>query len=213
MNDRGDTTTPLYETAHIFTGPPLPAQRIRTALQESGEFEACLVTVAAIEVGRIDPSELRLAYVDRPDQLEPYLLRSGDVVVAARSTRIRCAIIPPELEGTVATASVIAIRCDTDRLHPRLLRAYFEHSEGNAALMSASQSTTTQLSLSVRSLEQIQVPIPPASEQAKLVALLEAADAQREAAESSIHIRYRLAQHFAVSGMTMAKTDDGDKSK
>jgi len=58
-------------------------------------------------------------------------------------------------------------------------------------------------------LKELPVPLPPIEVQRRMVALLEAADAQREAAEESIRIRYQTALHLAVTSMTQNAHGDG----
>ncbi len=199
----------LQEVAVVFTGPPAPSARVRTVLREAGPIAAPLLTVGAIGDRAVLRDEIKIVHADTESALADYRVTTGDILLAARSTLMRCAIVPPELAGAVASSSVLAIRCDPARLLPRMLAAYFEHPAGQAALLGASQSTTTQHSLTVRALKELPVPLPPIEVQRRMVALLEAADAQREAAEESIRIRYQTALHLAVTSMTQNAHGDG----
>ena len=199
----------LKEVAEVFTGPPAPSARVRTVLREAGPIEAPLLTVGALGDRAVLPDEVKTIHADAEAVLADYRVADGDILIAARSTLIRCAVVPPELDGAVASSSVLAIRCDPARLLPRMLAAYFEHHTGRTALLGASQSTTEQLSLTVKALKELPVPVPPIEVQHQMVGLLEAADAQRAAAEESIRIRYQTALHLAVTSMTQDANGDG----
>lgn len=204
---------PLGQLAHIFTGPLAPSARVRTVLRETGPVEVPLLTVGVIGDAGIRADEVRTIHAADESVLQNYRVSKGDILLAARSTLIRCAVVQPELDGAVASASVLVIRCDTAHLLPRMLVAFFEHPAGRTALLGASQSTTVQHSLTVGALKELPIPVPPIELQRRMVGLLEAADAQRAAAEESIRIRYQTALHIAVAGMTQAANGDGESSK
>lgn len=203
----------LKEVAEVFTGPPAPSARVRTVLRDAGPIEAPLLTVGAIGESAVLPDEIKTIHAETESALADYRVTKGDILLAARSTLMRCAVVPPELDGAVVSASVLAIRCNTARLLPRMLMAFFEHSAGRAALLGASQSTTVQRSLTVKAIKELPVPVPPIEVQRRMVGLLEAADAQRAAAEESIRIRYQTALHLAVTSMTQDAKGDGGSSK
>lgn len=203
----------VCEIAEVFTGPAGPGARARTVYQESGPIKARLLTVGAVGDGVVIADEVTVIHAETETSLRHYRLADGDILLAARSTLIRCAVVPPELDGAVASASVLAIRCDTAHLLPRMLMAFFQHPAGRAALLGASQSTTVQHSLTVKALKELAVPVPPIEVQRSMVGLLEAADAQRAAAEESIRIRYQTALHLAVTSMTQDANGDGGSSK
>lgn len=197
----------------VFTGPPAPSARVRTVLRDAGPIEAPLLTVGAMGERAILLDEIKTVHADTESALADYRVTEGDILLAARSTLLRCAIVPLELDGAVASSSVLAIRCDPARILPRMLAAYFEHHAGRTALLGASQSTTEQHSLTVKALKELPIPVPPIAVQRRMVGLLEAADAQRDAAEESIRIRYQTALHLAVTSMTQNANGDGETSK
>lgn len=203
----------LKEVAEVFTGPPAPAARVRTVLRDAGPIAAPLLTVGAIRDRAVLPSAIKTVFADTESVLANYRVTKGDILLAARTTLMRCMVVPPELDGAVVSASVLAIRCNTALLLPRMLMAFFEHPAGQAKLLGMSQSTTVQHSLTVRALRELDVPIPPIEVQRRMAGLLEAADAQREAAEESIRIRYQTALHLAVTSMTQNANGDGGSSK
>ncbi len=203
----------LKKVALVFTGPPAPSARVRTVLRETGQVEAPLLTVGAIGEGNILSGEVKTTFADTESALADYRVAEGDILIAARSTLMRCAVVPPELDGAVASSSVLAIRCNPERLLPRMLAAFFEHHAGRAALLGASQSTTEQLSLTVKALKELPVPVPPIEVQQRTVGLLVAADAVRAAGAESIRIRYQTALHLAVATVTNDAEGDGESSR
>ncbi|MFH0982633.1 MAG: hypothetical protein V2A79_14005 [Planctomycetota bacterium] len=191
----------LIEFADVFTGPPTPSSRVRTVLRESGPVPVRLVTVAAIGDWRMLAAGIRAGYAESEAAVRDYRIAAGDILLAARSTLMRCAMASTAEQDCIITSSVVGIRCSPVLLAPRLLMASLEHPAGQAALLAASQSTTEQYSLTVKAVKELVLIVPPFRAQRRMVALLEAADAQRAAAEESIRIRYQTALHIAVGGM------------
>lgn len=182
----------LGEVAYIYAGLPTRPDNVREA-QRSGN----LLTVRALTASGIDVRELMQANIDGRN-LEKYRVKAGDVVLSSRSTSVRTAVVPPELEGTIINATLIGIRC-LPELDPRLLVALFNHPTGRAALENVSQSATHQMNITVSGLNRIEVPVPPPEEQRHLVELLETADAAYNTAMESAGLRHSLAQSVAIA--------------
>lgn len=159
-----------------------------------------VLTVRCLTDGRIDPSQItRFCPGNRP--VDQYRLQTGDVLLPARSTSLKMAIVPPEWDGAIINATLIRIRCG-DRLDPRLLVAYMSHPSGRAEVEACSQSGTLQLNLTVRSLRSLEIPLPPIEEQARLVELMEAADDAYRSAVDAAQRRHRSANEVVLNIMT-----------
>lgn len=180
----------LGAIAHIFVGIPT-----KTAESFDGG-PANVVTVRSLTGKTIDATQL--ATVELPDRdTERYAIQPGDVLVSARSTTLKSAIVPKDLAGLVINATLLGIRT-LPELEPRLLVAWLEHPEGRAALESVAQSGSVQMNITVGAISKIMIPVPPLQVQRQIVTILEAADEAYQAALLAAESRRQLAMHVAV---------------
>lgn len=183
----------LSEIADVFVGMPVSPRHSRTAAG----------TVRAISVRCLSESGLVTADAEKvslPVGTEQYTVHAQDVLIPARSTSLRVAVVPKELEGALINATVIGIRC-SDALRPELLAAYFRHPLGQAAIASVCSSGTRQMNVTVSALQKIRVPVPPVEDQPRLVELLRAARHAYDNAIKAAETRSRTALQLVVSRM------------
>ncbi len=89
----------LGELAHVFVGlSTKPARR-----SESERSSKVLTVRALVGNGTIDQAEFKPAEVGGRSA-EKYRVQAGDVLLPARSTSIKVAVVPPELAGTIIVA-------------------------------------------------------------------------------------------------------------
>jgi len=131
-------------------------------------------------------------------------LKAGDVVISARSTSLLAGVVPPELDGMLFNSTLLAVRCQPS-LHPRLLAAYINHADGQAALQALAQSATAQMNITARALQKLEIPVPPVDVQMQLVELLYASDEAFNLAQEAAHERHRLAAEAVMSIMSRAE--------
>lgn len=137
--------------------------------------------------------------------VEKYRVATGDVLVSARSTSLKTAIVPQELDKTIINATLLGVRC-LPLLEPRLLVAWLNHPEGQAALESVSQSATAQMNITVAGLSKLEVPIPPLDAQKRMVEVLEAADEAYTAAIKAAEDRKRLARQIIIAQLLKTRS-------
>ena len=181
----------LGDIAKIYVGIPTKT----SDLHEAGR-SGNVLTVRSLTGNGIDPDELVRAIFDGRD-LERYRVAAGDVLISARSTSLKTAVVPSELAGKVINATLVGVRCLPD-LEPRLLVAWLNHPEGQAELANISQSATTQMNITVAGLTEIEVPVPRVEVQRQMVQVLEAADEAYTAAVRAAEARLRLAREIVV---------------
>ena len=182
----------LGEIAHIYVG--LPTKVVDTKqVGRSGN----VLTVRSLTGTDIDPAALSVVDFNSRN-IAKYQAVTGDVVVSARSTSLKTAIVPKKLEGKVVNATLLGIRC-LPVLEPRLLVAWLNHPEGKVALEEVSQSATVQMNITVAGLSKLEIPVPPMNEQKRLVQLLEVADEASAVAIRAAESRRQLAQQVVVS--------------
>lgn len=183
---------PLSEVADIQAGMP--------TLPDGGQRIPVLTVKALAEGGRLvgPPDEL----VPGPVAASRYKLEAADIVLAARSTALRVALVDPEHEALPFNATLLRIRCRPGRLHPEFLVAWLSHPDGREAVTAMSRSSTQQMSLTVSALEDLEVPVPSYKEQLRLAALLSAARDASTAAIAAAEARLTLAREIAFSSLS-----------
>jgi len=182
----------LGDVAHIYAG--LPTKESDT--QQGGRFGNVLTVRALTGLG-IDTNALSTVDFDGRE-VEKYRVATGDVLLSSRSTSLKTAIVPKELNGSVINATLLGVRC-LPTLEPHLLIAWLNHPEGQAALESISQSATVQMNITVAGLSKLEVPVPPMDEQKRIVELLETADEAYMAAIKAAEDRRRLARQIVIA--------------
>lgn len=182
----------LGDLAHIYVG--LPTKESDT--QKVGR-SGNVLTVRALTGTDIDANTLSLVEFDGRD-VEKYRAAAGDVLLSSRSTSLKTAIVPEELDGVVINATLLGVRC-LPILEPRLLVAWLNHPEGQAALANVSQSATVQMNITVAALNTLEVPVPQMDVQKRMVELLEVADEAHGAAIKAAEDRRRLVHEIAIA--------------
>jgi hypothetical protein len=184
-------TESIGDLAKVFAGLPTKSSE----RQEIGRWGNVL-TVRSLTGTGIDVTQLEEHGV-AGRSVDQYQVQAGDLLLSARSTTLKTAIVPKELDGCLINATLIGVRC-LPKLLPRLLAAWLDGPEGQAALQAVSQSGTLQMNITVAGLSKIMVPVPPMETQRQLVALLEAADEAHLAAIQAAEDRHRLATHIVA---------------
>lgn len=187
-----DLLLPLGEIANIYVGLPTRASETREA-GRSGN----VLTVRSLTSSGIDRDNLTEVNVNGRE-VDKYRARSGDLLISARSTSLKTAVVPDELDGYLINATLLGVRCLPD-LQPRLLAAWLNSPEGAASLEGISQSGTIQMNITVAGLSRIQVPVPDIATQRQMVQLLETANEAYVAAVQAAEDRWRIAQQVVVS--------------
>jgi hypothetical protein len=197
---------PLGTIADAFVGyaPILVRSGSRTE-------PAFVLGVRALSDNGIDLGQAKRVELP-PDIRDRYAVRAGDILVPARSTAWRAVEMPPCEETCVINATLIAIRVGT-HLDARVLTAYLNHPEGAVAVDALTQSGTRQMSVTVKALKRVPVPVPSVDVQNRLRALLTASDEAWRSAIRSAQLRRELTAHAVVDVMFDRKdnTDNDDR--
>ena len=105
--------------------------------------------------------DAREVAVVRSRRTERHLLRPFDVVIAARASTIRIALVPPSVCETAAGASLMVVRPDDPGSGMGHYLWYFlTSSRGTAQLNEKVRTHRTVRSLSARDIESIRIPLP-----------------------------------------------------
>jgi len=183
---------PLPQVADIQAGVP--------TYPDADAIASFLTVKNLTEDGRLQGSGDAL----KPElkKIQRYLLKASDILLAARSTSLRCAMLDAESVPAFFNSTLLRIRCNPDFLNPEFLYAWLSHPVGRDAVASVSRSGTAQMSLTVAGLKKLNVPVPPIDSQARLAELLSSARQAHSAAVTAAETRLSLAREIALHSLT-----------
>lgn len=124
--------------------------------------------------------------------LDGYRVRAGDVLITARGTQLKVALVDDATAGAVLSANLLSIRPRVDRLLPGSLAAWLQTPRGHAALTERFHSTTGLLALTTPVVRALPVPVPPLAVQEQAAALFDATRAGYIAARRAADARRAL---------------------
>nr|WP_255712788.1 restriction endonuclease subunit S [Rhodopirellula sp. JC740] len=163
-----------------------------------------VVTVRSLSDFGVDGSDVDWAELTE-SKITKHRVEPGDVLIAARSTSLRTGVVPEDFPShAVINSTLIGVRLDANKLHPRLLVAWLNTPTGMNSLVESSQSGTAQMSIGSGRLKEMVVPLFPLAQQDKLVSLLEAADETYRASVDAADKR-RLIARQAVTNLLIAR--------
>jgi type I restriction enzyme, S subunit len=120
-----------------------------------------------------------------PEELERWRLLCGDVLIIEGNGSAdqigRTALFRGEIENCVHQNHVIRIRPDSKRVLPEFLNTFLNSPAGQDAVQGQSRTSSGLRSLSVGRIKSICVPVPPLAEQRRIVAELDALQAEVDA--------------------------------
>ena len=148
-----------------------------------------VIHVKDVTEGLLTPREA-LEPMDVPrERIGRQRLQPGDILVSARGTLLKCAVVRPDHQGCVASANFIVIRpAKAPPLHPDLLCAFLRQPQTQTLLLNR-VSSTAQPALTIRDLESLSVTVPAADIQETLVQLIRTADEQYRTAVDLARLR------------------------
>jgi type I restriction enzyme M protein len=160
----------LDDVAEVFAG--LAVAR-KTA---EGGIEAAIIGVADLDgtggVAALPDLERILLQPGR--YLDSYRVRAGDILLTARGTQLKVALVDAATEGAIVSANLLCIRPRPDRIRPGALAAWLLTAAGQGALTGRFHSTTGLLALTTPVVRGLPIPVPPLDVQALVAALFDA---------------------------------------
>lgn len=179
------TTKPLREVANVSAGWMLSKGR------EAGGADYRVIQVKDLsttgDIALLD----ELDAVQLPPAAKRSIVNPGDVLLAARGTQMKAALVPEALAGAVATSNLLHIRPEPQVVLPEVLVAFFLGRDGQEMLAARSQGTAIR-SLTVSAIAEMPVPVPDITTQRKISAMWRAASTYRREAAVAAHARWRL---------------------
>lgn len=125
-----------------------------------GGHQASFLSVRALSDGGIDPRAVENISVENVVRVSPYATHYRDVVIAARGTQLKVAVVDAHVAGAILGATLIGVRAG-DEVLPEVILAYLRSAAGRAALAARLRSATGQVALTTRDVREIAMPLPP----------------------------------------------------
>ena len=160
--------TPLEDVVEtVFRGYQITASQLdKYIVHEKDEpFNYEVLQLSDIEEGIISAKLIKINSQDK--KLEKYLLKDGDVVISAKSSKVKSAVVDLKAnQKVVATGSILVIR-PTERLKPAYLKIFFDSNRGKIFLKSI-QTSSVIVSINPSQLLKMNISLPSKEKQEKL---------------------------------------------
>ncbi|HEY7065936.1 MAG TPA: hypothetical protein VII06_30970 [Chloroflexota bacterium] len=200
-------TTPLVrlaEVAHIAQGMGLTG---RAAGAREGNWAVRVASVGDIQDDRLRVDALEARQIDRNVKTEKHLLQPDDVLVTARSSAYKAALVPPSETHTVADATLLVVRSKQPDLGPYLWW-YLTAPPGREQALARMTSVGVP-ALTAASLGELELPLPGPAELRHLTMLIETTEQAYAAAMEAAHLR-RTLYRDAIVARLLARTAHGE---
>ncbi len=176
----------LDEIALIIPGLGLSG---RAAGARPGNWKVNVISVGSIQDDRLDLSQLDTADIEQNDRTEEHLVRPDDVLVSARSTVVKAALVPATTSSrTVADATVLIVRSMMPGMGPYLWW-FLTSAPGRRQVESRVTGSTTLFFLPAKNLAAVEVPLPVNQDLYRLVELIDASERAFVAATEAAQLR------------------------
>ena len=177
----------LADVAEIRTG----LAKGKTNLKDSVELP--YIRVANVQDGYFDLSQIKTIKVDRRD-ITRYSLQCGDVLITEGGDADKLGrghIWHSQIEPCLHQNHIFVVRVRTEIMLAKFFAYYLGNSHGRLYFLKCAKQTTNLASINSSQLRKMPLPIPPLEEQARIVEILDAADAVVRAAETLIDAKLR----------------------
>ena len=147
-----------------------------------------------IQNGLLDLRDLKYLHIAEKDRPK-FILKRGEILVnRTNSAELvgKCAVFDQDRDFAFASY-LIRLRLDTDKAEPRLVASYINSPVGRAYMFSERKQMTGQANVNATKLKALPIALPPLAEQRRIVAELDALQAEVNAlkrlqAESAVEL-------------------------
>lgn len=143
--------------------------------------------VPVLNVGNVWPEGLRFDRLDRvlPEkaaQLSRYSLKPGDLLFARSGATLgKVCLVPDECDGWLMTGHLFRVRFDQERIYSRFAFAALRGVHSIRAQVLGQVRGATRPGYNTTLLGNVEIPVPPLTEQRRIVAELDALEARVDA--------------------------------
>jgi hypothetical protein len=171
-----------------------------------GDWTVQEVSLRNIESDRIDVASLGTLAIQLNRRTERHLLQPYDVLVTARSTVVKAALVPPSLTPAVANSTLAVVRAREPDLGV-FLWWFFTSRYGRAQLQARMVGSTVML-LRASALLDLEVPVPDRAALPRIADLVEASERAYDAAIRAAEIRHETVRDHFIEDLLRSAGDE-----
>lgn len=157
---------------------------------QGNDLKVPMINIKDIQEGKINPKTVDYVSVRKTDILDKSRVLTGDVVISIRGSSFKVAVVDDSSSNFVISSNLIALTLSNEII-PGFLAAYFESSEGQNKLQSLAVGATIK-GLSLRSLLEIEIPIPSLEVQKNLSQYLSLLNEYTQISKEELELRYKI---------------------
>jgi type I restriction enzyme S subunit len=121
------------------------------------------------------------------DSLNRSKIKSGDFLITIAGTIGRVAIVPADFPEANCNQAIAILRFEKSKLLPKYLLHWLTTADAMGQI-SGKKVTATISNLSLSQIKELQIPLPPLTEQKRIAAILDKADAIRRKRQQAIQL-------------------------
>jgi type I restriction enzyme, S subunit len=129
-----------------------------------------VLNVGCVQWGRFDETKLDFLPQGKATAFDRYTIQPGDVLFTRSGTVGRCAVAKPHQANWLMTFHLLRVRPDDKKCLPAFLRAVFEGAAHISRQTRHASIGTTRAGFNTNLLANLDVPLPPLTEQLRIVA-------------------------------------------
>lgn len=160
--------TPLEDVIlEMIRGYRIKAEEIdKSTINKESENTFKILNLSDINNGII--SENLTQFEADPKAVEKYILQDGDLIMSAKSSKIKTAVASVKSnERIVASGNLLILRPDKNKINPYYLKLFFDSDKGNK-ILSSIQTGAVILSINASQLKKINISLLSMEEQERL---------------------------------------------
>lgn len=197
--------TPLYAIADVLQG--LARNRLEPSRAEDGWALSMVESGDIRDDGWFTTDGLREVSVPSRLLVERHTLRPYDVLLTARTSELKVALVPPSITRVVAGITILVVRPDEPELgFGHWIWYYLTSAHGREQLTRRFTFNATTTSISARSVSEIEIPIPSRRQLDDVARLVEASEIAYTEAIAAARIR-RETLRDAIINDIMQRSD------
>ncbi|MFZ5943206.1 MAG: N-6 DNA methylase [Bacillota bacterium] len=195
LKDKLTDMLELKEVAQkIFRGVQIPKETFESA-KKGRDKSHYILSLSDINEDVINLDNNLLV---EPQQrwVKKYVVKEGDVVLSARGTVIKSAVVEADMPPTIASGNLVVIRLKKNRYNPYILKFYLDSPLGKTFLEGLQTGTSVNV-INPGNLEGLMIPRVNIQEQASLAErIIEKEEAYKEAVRRAEHQRETATQNL-----------------
>lgn len=161
------------------------------SIQQTKDLNGLPVTrIETIANGLIDP--LRVGYAGiSPGEKNEWLLKNGDILISHINSKEhlgKCAIYEGIPKQLIHGMNLLNLRLDTQKAYPWYIVHILKSSQFRRTIAKITKDSVNQSSFNISSFKELEIPLPPLTEQKRIAAILGKADAIRRKRQAAIKL-------------------------